>query len=160
MTPGDTVEVRLVKPNAQHVVYPAVVVSDDGNHLVVRAPWVEPEARDIGFAIFGPGDIFTEHYWRDRWYSVKEVRTADGAVKGWYTDIARPVRVDGPMIVSEDLYLDLWLSGDRQTILRLDEDEFAASGLEKTDPEVAREARMTLDYLAGRAADDWDAVLR
>ena len=160
MTPGDTVEVRLVKPNPPDIVYPAVVVADDGNHLIVRAPWVEPEARDIGFAVFEPGDLFTEHYWRDRWYSVKEVRAADGRIKGWYTDVARPVRIDGRTIVSDDLYLDLWVSSDRRTVLRLDEDEFEESDLGDADPEAARAARDALDRLARAAADDWDAVLR
>ncbi|HEX2844536.1 MAG TPA: DUF402 domain-containing protein, partial [Candidatus Limnocylindria bacterium] len=75
-------------------------------------------------------------------------------------DIARPVRVIGPTLVSEDLELDLWVSGDRRTIVRLDEDEFEARGLERTDPEAAGRARAALDDLAARAADGWDSVLR
>jgi predicted RNA-binding protein associated with RNAse of E/G family len=156
----DRVSVRLVKPNHTDVVYDVEVLSDDGNHIVVRGPWAKPEAFDAGFAIFEPGDVFTEHYWRDRWYSVKEVRAADGRLKGWYTDIARPVRLKGGAIVSEDLDLDLWVSADRQTILRLDEDEFEASGLEARDPAAATQARQALDALVDLARDRWDAVLR
>lgn len=156
---GDRVQVRLVKALHPDVVYDAVVLADDGTHIVVQGPWAEPEARDLGFVVFEPGDVFTEHYWRDRWYAVKEVRSAGGAIKGWYTDIARPVEVTARMLVSEDLELDLWVSGDRRTIIRLDEDEFEARGLERTDPEAARLARAALDDLAALAADAWDSVL-
>ena len=160
LTAGDRVQVRLAKVTHPDVVYHMDVLEDDGNHIVVRGPWVEPEPRDLGFAVFEPGDVFTEHYWRDRWYAVKEVRSADGAIKGWYTDIARPVRVTGRMLVSEDLELDLWVSGDRSTIIRLDEDEFEARGLERTDPEAGRRARAALDELAALAADGWISILR
>ena len=27
--------------------------------------------------------MFTEHYWRDRWYSIKEVRSQRGSLKGF-----------------------------------------------------------------------------
>ena len=160
LAPGVRVQVRLAKALHPDVVYDAVVLTDDGNHIVVQAPWAEPEARDLGFVVFEPGDVFTEHYWRDRWYAVKEVHAATGPVKGWYTDMARPVRVIGRTLVSEDLELDLWVSGDRRTIIRLDEDEFEARGLERTDPEAARHARAALDDLAARAADGWDSILR
>jgi predicted RNA-binding protein associated with RNAse of E/G family len=156
---GDRVQVRLAKALQPDVVYDAVVLADDGNHIVVRGPWAEPETRDLGFVVFEPGDVFTEHYWRDRWYAVKEVRAADGAVKGWYTDIARPVCVTGRSLVSEDLELDLWVSGDRSTIIRLDDDEFEARGLERTDPEAARRARAALDDLAALAANGWESIL-
>ena len=46
--------------------------------------------RDFGFVRFEPGDVFTEYYWRDRWYAVKEVRDAAGVLKGWYCDVTRP----------------------------------------------------------------------
>ena len=140
-------EVRLVKPNPPDIVYPAVVVTDDGNHLIVRAPWVEPEARDIGFAVFEPGDLFTEHYWRDRWYSVKEVRASGGALKGHYCDITRPAELSGGRLVVEDLDLDLWVSADGTDVRRLDEDEFTESGLSGRDPDAAAAAVAALDEL-------------
>jgi predicted RNA-binding protein associated with RNAse of E/G family len=146
------VVVRLVKPVHADVEYPAVVLSDDGTHIIVRGPWAEPAPRDLGFAVFEPGDIFTEHYWRDRWYSVKEVRDAGGALKGWYCDVTRPVRVESGAIVSEDLYLDLWASADRATILRLDEADFEASALARADPAAAARASAALDELERLAA--------
>jgi hypothetical protein len=144
---GTTVRVILVKLAKPNVEYPAEVLSDDGTHVVVRGVWSEDSPRDLGFVRFEPGDVFTEHYWRDRWYSVKEVRSEAGTFKGWYCDVARPVRVDQGVVVSDDLDLDLWASADGTTILRLDEEDFAASGFADRDPAGAAQARMALDEL-------------
>lgn len=152
---GSQVRVRLVKAIHPDVEYDTVVISDDGTHIVVRGAWAESEARDLGFVRFEPGDVFTEHYWRNRWYSVKEVR-GGGVLKGWYCDVARPVRVEIDGLVSEDLDLDLWVSADGQTVLRLDEEEFAASGLAQTDPNAvtrAVDALVELERLAMRGFD-------
>ncbi len=47
----------------------------------------------------------------------------------------------------EDLDLDLWVSADGTDVRRLDEDEFAASGLSGRDPEAAAAAVAALDEL-------------
>lgn len=160
LTPGNPVTVRLVKHPRPDVRYPATVVHDDGTRLVVRAPWAGAATRDFGFVRFEAGDLFTEHYWRDRWYSVKEVRAADGTLKGWYCDVARPAVVEAPhSLVVQDLDLDLWLSADRDTLLRLDEDEFLDSGLDTRDPAAARHARRALDELETLARQDAFAAL-
>lgn len=147
LVPGETVVVSLIKDPRPEVRYDAVVRSDDGTHIVVRAPWAGAAERDMGFVRFGAGDVFTEHFWRDRWYSVKEVRAADGTFKGWYCDVARPATVRDGVLVAVDLDLDLWVSADRTLILRLDEDEFMAGGLTEREPETAARARAALDEL-------------
>jgi hypothetical protein len=144
---GTQVRVRLAKRTHPDLEYSAVVLGDDGDHVVVRAPWAEAAARDLGYVRFEPGDLFTEHYWRERWYSIKEVGGPDGARKGWYCDVARPVQVLAGQIVSEDLDLDLWCAADRRTILRLDEDDFAESRLIETDADAAGRALLALDEL-------------
>ncbi|ATW47763.1 DUF402 domain-containing protein [Streptomyces peucetius] len=148
-----SIDVRLVKAGATKIRYPAELLTDDGTHLAVRAPWAAPGVRDFGFVRFEPGDVFTEHYWRDRWYSVKEVRSGDGTLKGWYCDITRPAVLtqDGTELSVEDLDLDLWVSADGGEILRLDEDEFEESGLAGRDPEAAEQAVLALDELERRA---------
>jgi Protein of unknown function (DUF402) len=152
LSPGAVTSVRLVKAGREKVRYDARVLSDDGVRVAVEAPWSLPGTRDFGFVRFEPGDVFTEYYWRDRWYAVKEVRDAHGALKGWYCDITRPVRatVDGAL-VSEDLDLDLWRSADGGDVRRLDEDEFAASGLAGRDPLAAARAAGALDELEALA---------
>ncbi|WP_434588258.1 DUF402 domain-containing protein [Streptomyces sp. A5-4] len=146
------VEITLLKAGRTKIRYPAELFSDDGTHLVVRAPWAGAGVRDFGFVRFEPGDVFTEHYWRDRWYAVKEVRSGDGTLKGWYCDVTRPAVVLTDRVEVEDLDLDLWVSADGSAILRLDEDEFEESGLADRDPQAAAEA--------GRALDDLELLAR
>jgi hypothetical protein len=151
LSPGGAVTVRLVKAGREKVRYDAEVRADDGVRVLVTAPWSLPDVRDFGFVAFAPGDVFTEAYWRDRWYAVKEVRDARGVLKGWYCDVTRPVRAAPGELVSEDLDLDLWVSADGRDVRRLDEDEFAASGLEARDPRAARAARAALEELEALA---------
>ena len=80
-------------------------------------------------------------------YSVKEVRGIGGALKGWYCDVARPVQVHEHSLVSEDLDLDLWVSADGSTVLRLDQEDFEERGLSQTDPSAAASALRALDEL-------------
>ncbi|MET9843647.1 DUF402 domain-containing protein [Streptomyces ossamyceticus] len=145
--PIGELEVVLLKAGRTKIRYPARLLGDDGVRVVVRADWASPGERDFGFVRFGPGDVFTEYYWRDRWYAVKEVRDAGGGLKGWYCDIARPAVRSGGELVVEDLDLDLWRSADGTAVVRLDEDEFADSGLLTTDPEAAAAALAALDEL-------------
>jgi hypothetical protein len=54
-------------------------------HRVLRRRCVHggrAQTRDLGFVCFEPGDIWTEHYWRDPWYSIKEVHDSNGMLKG------------------------------------------------------------------------------
>ncbi|MFG2817578.1 DUF402 domain-containing protein [Streptomyces sp. NPDC048410] len=152
--PSRELEIILVKAGRTKIRYPAALLTDDGTRVSVRAPWAGEGVRDFGFVRFEPGDVFTEHYWRDRWYAVKEVRAQDGTLKGWYCDITRPAVRSGTELVVEDLDLDLWVSGDGGTVLRLDEDEFTASGLPERDPEAAGAARSALDELETLARTD------
>ncbi|MEV0242493.1 DUF402 domain-containing protein [Streptomyces sp. NPDC050674] len=144
-------DVVLVKAGRTKIRYTGELLADDGTRVALRAPWAGSGVRDFGFVRFEPGDVFTEHYWRDRWYAVKEVRSATGVLKGWYCDVTRPARRTGPELVVEDLDLDLWRSADGADVRRLDEDEFAESGLGETDPEAARSALAALDELESLA---------
>ncbi|MGI5199264.1 DUF402 domain-containing protein [Streptomyces sp. CA-288835] len=153
-------DIVLVKGGRTKIRYPAELLADDGTRITVRASWAGDVARDFGFVRFESGDIFTEYYWRDRWYAVKEVRDSTGTLKGWYTDITRPAVLSGTELVVEDLDLDLWRSADGRTVLRLDEDEFAASGLPQTDPDAASAAMSALDELELLAREgDFEALL-
>ncbi|MFI2781873.1 DUF402 domain-containing protein [Streptomyces sp. ALB3] len=144
---GPPLTVTLTKAGRTKIRYPAAPVRDDGTRLTVRAPWAAPGVRDFGFVRFEPGDVLTEHYWRDRWYAVKEVRTGDGRLKGWYCDITRPAVLRGDELLVEDLDLDLWVSADGASVLRLDEEEFARSGLAGRDSSAAEAAVRALDEL-------------
>ncbi|MER5436298.1 DUF402 domain-containing protein [Streptomyces sp. NPDC002588] len=154
-------DVVLLKGGRTKIRYPAGLLSDDGTRIVVRAPWAGDGVRDFGFVRFEAGDVFTEYYWRDRWYAVKEVRDRAGTVKGWYCDITRPAVLTGGELLVEDLDLDLWRSADGTDVRRLDEDEFAAGGLARTDPEAAAAAVAALDELEALAREgDFAELLR
>ncbi|MFJ6000010.1 DUF402 domain-containing protein [Streptomyces sp. NPDC092370] len=144
-------DVVLVKAGRTKIRYTGELLADDGTRVAVRAPWAGSGVRDFGFVRFEPGDVFTEYYWRDRWYAVKEVRSATGTLKGWYCDVTRPALRSGPELVVEDLDLDLWRSADGTDVRRLDEDEFAESGLGESDPEAAQAALAALDELESLA---------
>ncbi|MFK4148319.1 DUF402 domain-containing protein [Streptomyces sp. NPDC004065] len=154
-------DVVLVKGGRTKIRYAARLLADDGTRIAVRAPWAGEGVRDFGFVRFEPGDVFTEYYWRDRWYSVKEVRDTAGRLKGWYCDVTRPATRSGAELVVEDLDLDLWRSADGADVRRLDEDEFAASGLAGRDPAAAAAALAALDTLEtlARTADGFAPLL-
>ncbi|WP_329215864.1 DUF402 domain-containing protein [Streptomyces sp. NBC_01485] len=145
--PVRPVDVVLVKAGRTKIRYAAELLSDDGTRIAVRAPWAGDGVRDFGFVRFEAGDVFTEYYWRDRWYAVKEVRDRAGALKGWYCDVTRPAALSGAELVVEDLDLDLWRSADGTDVRRLDEDEFEESGLRERDPAAAGAAMAALGEL-------------
>jgi predicted RNA-binding protein associated with RNAse of E/G family len=146
------VRVRLITHNGM-LEYGAVVRSDDGDHIVVQAEFAETAPHDLGFVVLELGDIWTEHYWRERWYSVKAISSAAGVFKGWYCDVARPVEIDGDVLVSVDLELDLWVPPDRAVITRLDEDEFHAFGVPAQYPVAATAAMHAIEELERLAAN-------
>ncbi|MEU1272409.1 DUF402 domain-containing protein [Streptomyces sp. NPDC005799] len=158
--PVRRLNVVLVKAGRTKIGYEADLVEDDGDRIAVRALWAGEGVRDFGFVRFEKGDVFTEYYWRDRWYAVKEVRDAEGGLKGWYCDVTRPAVLFGSELIVEDLDLDLWRSADGRDVRRLDEDEFAASGLAETDPQAAAAAVAALDTLERLAREGgFDALL-
>ncbi|SEQ85374.1 Protein of unknown function [Streptomyces sp. yr375] len=158
--PVRPVDVVLVKAGRTKIRYAAELLSDDGTRIAVRAPWAGDGVRDFGFVRFEAGDVFTEYYWRDRWYAVKEVRDRAGALKGWYCDITRPATLSGTELTVEDLDLDLWRSADGTDVRRLDEDEFEESGLRERDPAAAEAAMTALDELDALARNgDFETLL-
>ena len=121
--------IRSVKTPRRHdLVYPATCLADDGDHIVMSATRILPD-RDIGPVVFEKGDLFEEHYWRSRWFGVLQISSPEKQLKGWYGNISRPAEIHGNELHSHDLDLDLWIPANGGAFMRLDEDEFAASGL-------------------------------
>jgi predicted RNA-binding protein associated with RNAse of E/G family len=83
----------------------------------------------------------------DRWYNVFELRSATGTLKGWYCNVTRPAIISAETIISEDLDLDLFVSADRDRMVRLDVEEFEARGLAQRDPHVYAAACAALEEL-------------
>jgi predicted RNA-binding protein associated with RNAse of E/G family len=141
------IKVHLIKPRKQRtVVYEGVILEQEPGHILVHARW-ERRAMDLGYVVFAPGDHFFEHYYSERWYNIFEVRSAEGALKGWYCNITRPACFLGDVVTSEDLELDLFVAPDRRHLLRLDLDEFEALALDVSEPEAYDAALRALQEL-------------
>jgi predicted RNA-binding protein associated with RNAse of E/G family len=142
-----TIKVHLVKPRKQKtVIYEGVILVQEPGHVLLQARW-ERAAMDLGYVVFAPGDQFFEHYYSERWYNIFEVRSEAGTLKGWYCNITRPAIFGAEVLTSEDLELDLFVGPDRQLLLRLDLEEFAALALEVTGPEAYKAALQALHEL-------------
>jgi hypothetical protein len=144
---GQSVVVIAEKqPRRPDLVYAATCVLDDGEHIVLNAVRALPTV-SIGPASFEPGDLFEEHYWRSRWYSVLKVVSAQGALKGWYGNVSSPAKVSSSAVRARDLELDLWVPANGSAPVRLDEEEFKASGLVANEPLIAEQAIRALAEL-------------
>lgn len=93
------------------------------------------------------GDRFVETYYTNRGYNIFEIFDRDdGALKGFYCNIARPAKFTDGRVEYEDLFLDLWISANgAQTVL--DEDEFLAADLDEETRRFAREALAELQTM-------------
>ena len=93
------------------------------------------------------GDRFLELYLFGKWFNIYEIYDRDDELlKAWYCNITRPVRIMGQEIHYDDLALDLLVFPDKRQ-LALDENEFIALGLNKTDQQNARSALNELQDL-------------
>ena len=154
--------VNLHKPHkGATVTFTAELVRETPTYRLVHARWGRP-ALDLGYVVFEPDDHFYEHYYTDRWYAIFELRSAGGALKGWYCNISHPARFTADTIESDDLDLDLFVSPDRARRLRLDVDEFEGRGIAQSDPAAYAAAYTAFDELeqmAERADPPFDGKM-
>ncbi len=155
------ITVHLLKPSKRKtVVYQGVLLVEEPGHMLVHARW-ERKPMDLGYVVFAPGDHFYEHYYTERWYNIFEVRSAEGDLKGWYCNITRPALLEGDVLTSEDLELDLFVAPDRRYLLRLDQEEFEALALDVSAPEAyaaALRALHELEEMARTGAPPFDGT--
>jgi hypothetical protein len=129
------------------------------NGALLDARWTRPPL-PLGYTTFETGDRFREEFYTDRWYSIFEIRTAYGALKGWYCNVAAPATMSGGIIAYRDLYLDLWVAPDG-TITTLDEDELAADTLlDAATRTQARAALAELQWMVGAREPPFDQLSR
>ena len=156
-----SITVNLLKPaKSTTLTYEGELLHEAPGEMLILARWDRP-ALELGYITFEPGDCFYEHYYSERWYNVFEIRSPAGQLKGWYCNVTRPAQIDSKTITSEDLELDLFVSSDRATIRRLDEDEFEARGFAQTDPATytaALAAIGELEELARAGAAPFDSA--
>ncbi len=141
------ITIHLHKPHKQTTVsFEAELLIDTAAYRLIRAPWTRPRL-DLGYVVFEPGDCFYEHYYTERWYAIFELHSADDMLKGWYCNISYPAQFTADAIHSDDLDLDLFVPPDRESLLRLDIDEFETRGVASSDPVAYRAAYAAFDEL-------------
>ncbi len=123
--PGSAVRVHKLDPDgSERFGWCGEVLGVKQSGLVVRAEFTQQQV-DLGCTTFRRGDVFIEFYFWGRCYTVAQVFTAEGTLKGWYCDVCMPPRLDAPGELSYvDLALDLWRDAEG-TLVLLDEQEFA-----------------------------------
>jgi uncharacterized protein len=114
--------VKLDPLGNEKIRYKGDIITRSSACVVVEATWTLP-ARDLAYARFEPGDLFTEYYYVDRWFNIFDIKSANGSRKGWYCNITEPAMIYQDLIKQVDLLLDVWVNPAGETLL-LDEDEF------------------------------------
>lgn len=112
-----------------------LIPSPDG-WIAARATWVHGDM-DLGYLDFRNGDYLDEYFALDRPYNAFALYRADRTFVGWYCNVTHPTTATGTEIQWHDLYLDVIVYPDGQTLV-LDEDELADSGLETSNPQLFR----------------------
>lgn len=103
-----------------------VLHAHDGDVLLLHATWDGPGEPHVGELRFVPGDRFLEYYYLRRPYALWEVRTAAGALKGWYCNINTLPVIEADTLRFDDLLLDVIVYPDGRYQM-LDRDEFQAA---------------------------------
>lgn len=117
-------------------------LADEGPGWLCLHAFFDIDDRDDGYFRWQRGDLFIETYYHDRYYNVNRIHDRDsGALRGWYCNIARPVRWEGDALLWEDLELDVFITPAGELALK-DEDDFQALVLS------AHERALALDAVA------------
>jgi len=150
---NEPVTVQKIRPSGEVAIeWSGRLLSRDAHSLVLEARFTR-KTMPLGYVTMATGDHFVETYYTDRWYNVFAIYAVDsGEFKGWYCNITRPAEIypepsGGWRVRAVDLALDYFRQpGGREFIL--DEDEFAALGLEPAEAGMARAALAELQALA------------
>lgn len=157
--PGDTVEIRYLRPPDRVQWFRQAVAHDGGTHVVTFLPRAELR-RPVtagGRVVLEPGAPVVWTTWRGEvWHDVGRFHRADGTFTGFYANVLSPVRMRGARWDVTDLALDVWLGADGAVEV-LDEEEFEeAVRAGWIGPDTAARARAEADALAAAArAGTW-----
>jgi protein associated with RNAse G/E len=141
------IQVHLLKPGkGTKITYQGELLRASADEILILARWERPTI-DLGYVTFETGDHFYEYYYTNRWFNLFRIHGTGGRLKGWYCNVTRPADFDGDTICSEDLELDLFVTPDRTSCLRLDLEEFEARGFAQSEPDTYMAALAALDEL-------------
>lgn len=156
--PGERVTVHKLDSSGRVVVaYDAAVTARVPSGVQLDARWERPDLA-LPYTTFQHGARFREWFYTNRWFNVFEIHDRADALLGWYCNVAAPATMRGGVIACRDLYLDLWVAPDGDT-LALDQDEFdAAADLDASTRAAALAALDELRILVARREPPFDAI--
>ena len=138
--------------------YTGTVRARDEHSVCVAASFTSSD-RDLGYVYLRCGDLFTEWFYRDRWYNIFRIQDVhDHRLKGWYCNITRPAEIAPHYVAADDLALDVFVYPDGRTLL-LDEDEFAELDLPPADIAAAWGAVRAIKQLVHARTAPFDMLL-
>lgn len=119
--------------------YDGYVIAESGLGIIVKARFNRSDLLFNGI-LLKEGDRFLELYLFEKWFNIYQIYDRDDkALKAWYCNITRPIRLDDGFLFYDDLALDLLVYPDGR-LLSLDEDEFMGLDLSEEDARKARAA--------------------
>ena len=141
LTPGTEILVeKRDEFSGDGPVYPALIVETSIGEpwIEVRATWLSGRV-DVSGLQFHDGDELREFFSPHHPFNAFALYSPDSRLKGWYANVTRPARCerrnDTLVVAWPDLILDLVMLPDR-TVIEIDDEELAASGLPERDPNL------------------------
>jgi phosphinothricin acetyltransferase len=142
--------------------YPArVILCDREGWTAVEANWSRPNA-DVEGVRFVNGGRIVEYFSTSHRFNVFQVFGPSGEFTGIYANVTAPLELSvdeggQPVLIWEDHWIDVIRLPDG-TVKVLDEDEFAASGIQQSNPVLAAKILAAKDELLAQIeAGIWDA---
>jgi protein associated with RNAse G/E len=128
-------DIRIVKlgpDGSEASSYSGTLIEAPPGWVVVRAVWTF-RRMELGYMTFEPDDYLIEYFATSEPFNAFVLFSPEDEFKGWYCNITHPTTVRNQTVYWHDLYVDIIQKSDG-TILILDEDELAESGLHQHDP--------------------------
>lgn len=133
--PGDDIQIVKLGPDGSEAAsYPGTLLESPLDWVVARATWTF-RRMDLGYMLFEPGDYLYEYFATEEPFNAFVLFSPDNKFKGWYCNITYPTTISGNTIYWHDLYVDVIQKQDG-SILILDEDELAESGMDVANPDL------------------------
>jgi len=152
------VSIRYTRPPGRVQIFNQALLHDGGDYLVTFVPATDlsaPVTADEE-TILEPGSPVVWFTYPDRWYDIGSFHLADGTFTGFYANILTPVRFEGDLWHTTDLFIDVFSSPDGRIKL-LDEEELTeAEEARWIDRATATQARAQAALiLAAAQAGSW-----
>lgn len=97
---------RLGKPS---VAYDQWLVLDRPDvKVLLQEDYDGPALRACDMLIHESGAPMVWFVFPGKWYDIGRFHLADGRFTGWYTNLTKPVEINGDRWSATDLFLDLW----------------------------------------------------